>query len=120
MSLLPGLIDLANNITQNLGLQADVVHHVLQDPISGDGDRNFTAVNRKAIVEKKRRVIRTLSGQFIETQAKITFLSSSVVIGAHDKLVLSDGTTGPILSSEGFVDEGNTQILTEVFLGFKV
>ena len=117
MSLLPGLIAVADNITKNLGLQADVAHHILVLPVSGDGDKDFTVVNRKAIVEKKRRVLQTLSGQLIQTQAKITFLSASIVIGPYDKLVLADGTTGPILTNEGFVDDGNAQILTEVFLG---
>ncbi len=117
MSLLPGLIAVADNITKNLGLQADVTHHVLVLPVSGDGDRDFTQVVRKAIVEKKRKVLQTLGGQLIQTQAKITFLSASIVIGPYDKLVLADGTTGPLLTNEGFVDDGNAQILTEVFLG---
>ncbi len=117
MSLLPGLIAVVDSVTKNIGLQADVTHHVLVLPVSGDGDRDFTQVVRKAIVEKKRRVLQTLSGQLIQTQAKITFLSATIVIGPHDKLVLADGTTGPLLTNDGFVDEGNAQILTEVFLG---
>lgn len=116
MSLLPGLIAVADSVTLSLGLQADVAHHVVVLPISGDGDRDFNIVNRKAIVDMKSKLLQTQGGQLVQTLATITFLSS-VLIGPHDKLVLADGRTGPILTRGGFVDDGNAQVLTEVFLG---
>lgn len=116
MSLLGPLLELADGITNSLGLQADVTHNVLTGSPSGSGAKNFTVVSRKAIVEKKRKLVRVLGGEEVMSQASVTFLSP-VVIGLHDEIILPDGTTGPILATAGFMDDTNANILTEIFLG---
>lgn len=117
MSLIANAVALANTLTKNLGLQADVTHASCTS-IDGDGTRNFSPpVQRKAIVQKRQRLVRTLTGQMEMSQGSVTFLDPSIKVTMFDKLTLSDGTTGPILNTGGFVDASNAPILGEIFLG---
>ena len=115
MSLLGPLIGLADDITKSLGLQAQVTHHIwIRQSGSGEGD--FYSVKLSAIVEQRRKVLYAPGGKEIATQASILFLQP-ITLKGKDKLVLDDGTTGPILTTNGFVDDTNERILTQVFLG---
>lgn len=117
MGLIANAVALANNVTKNLGLQADVSHASCTS-IDGDGTRNYSpAVGRKAIVVKAQRLVRTATGQMEMSQGSITFLDPSIVVTMFDKLTMADGTTGPILNTGGFVDASNAPILGEIFLG---
>lgn len=51
-----------------------------------------------------------------QARAKVTFLFN-VTIGTEDKLVMPDGTTGPILDIKGLQDPASGRYLTEVWLG---
>jgi hypothetical protein len=115
MGLLDNAVSIANNITQSLGMQAIVSHESVLS-IDGAGDRVYAAaVFRSAVVVKKQKLVKTTTGEMVMSQAYITFLSP-VVIGLYDRITLPDGTTGPILNTEGFVASVNP-ILTEVYLG---
>jgi len=115
MGLLDSAVAIADKITQGLGLQA-VVSHQAVTSIEGDGNRVYAAaVLRPAVVVKKQRLVKTTSGEMVMSQAYITFLNP-VVIGQYDRITLPDGTTGPILNTEGFIASVNP-ILTEVYLG---
>jgi len=50
------------------------------------------------------------------SRSNVTFLEPRV-ISTDDKIVLPDGSTGPILATQGFVDDTQAAILTQVFLG---
>lgn len=116
MTLLSSAVALANNVTQKLGLQADVTHYPFLSE-DGEGKRNFSsAVPRKAIVNRKQKMVRTSDGQLVMCQAYLAFLDPTVVT-LLDKIVLPDGFTGPILATEGFVDGSDGVILSEIYLG---
>lgn len=116
MGLLDMAVGIADKVTQSLGLQASVMHTSIT---SLDGDGNPLApppaVKRSAVVVKKQQLVKTSDGQLVMSQASVTFLNPTV-INLTDKIVLPDGTTGPILNTEGFVAVTNP-ILTQVYLG---
>lgn len=117
MSLLSNLIGLANNLTQNFGLQADVTYYAYLGA-DGAGARSYAApVSRKAIVTKGNKLVSTFAGEMATSTTQIVFLDPTVV-SQFDKIVLPDGTTQPILSLNGFVDASNGAVLTEINLGW--
>jgi len=104
-------LKVANKLTQSA--QCDVVHYPW---VSSDVEGAMTygtAVTRKAIVEYKTKQFPSGSGQLQLVRAIIYFLEPFEENGAagriepldtRDKLVLPDGTTGPILSVDGLGD----------------
>lgn len=111
-------VAVADALTRDL--QATVVHTAATLPQDARGEPTAPAspVSRPAIVEMKQHVVKTTGGQMVTSKAKVTFLDAAVVVGLLDKIVLPDGTTGPILDVEGFVDRGTGRpILNEVYLG---
>lgn len=83
-------------------------------------------VQLKAIVDWKARRVRTISGQDTVSRASITFLDITALAAAtggagiddDDKIIMQDGSTGPILDLGGFIDPGTgVPIATEVMLG---
>ena len=84
------------------------------------------AVTMRAIVDWRQKQLRTPEGILSVSRAVVTFLDVNEVATATnnqgiddlDKIVLPDGTTGPILDMTGFIDAGTGQPLaTEVYLG---
>ncbi len=117
MSLLASAVALANNVTQSLGLQADVTYHKAIAPPDGAGKISRLApVTLKAIVVQKLREVRTISGEMVMSRSSVTFVEPRV-ISVDDKIILPDGSTGPILATQGFMDDSQATILVEVFLG---
>jgi hypothetical protein len=120
MQTVRSAVKLANAATKDL--QATVQHTSV--PATGAQDSRGEpvsppiAVARRAIVEMKQQLVKTMGGELVQAKAKVTFLDPAVVVGVRDVIVLPDGTTGPILNTEGFVDSGTGRpILTEVYLG---
>lgn len=80
-----------------------------------------------ALVERKQVMIRTRTGQEVQSQHKITFLEVIPDLGIagrrepideSDELVLPDGTTGPILRIEALLNPTTGRgFLYEVWLG---
>lgn len=119
-----GLLDIvrsgvavANTLT--VDLQANVSHRSAIGLPDGDGDVPLgPVVLRPAIVIRKQKLIRTLSGQEIISTASVVFLDPAVIINELDEVTLPDGTTAPIRATSGFVDRVTGHpILTEAFLG---
>jgi hypothetical protein len=127
MSLLSGLIGLADTLTQSFGLQADVLYYqfLAQD---GAGKRSYApAVARRAIYTRKIKQVRTFSGEISVSSAQVAFLDPTMV-GEFDKIVTpangvldtSDAardSAQPIIGTDAFVDGSNGPVLTEIFLG---
>ena len=119
-----GLLDTVRNgiaVAKSLtsDLQANVSHRSALGPASGSGEVPLgPAVQRPALVTRKQKVVRSTTGQMITSIAEIVFLDPGVVVNELDEIVLPDGTTGPIVWSEGFVDRGaGSPMLTQVYLG---
>lgn len=115
MGLLDDLVGVANQVTQQLGLQSTVSHESADTPTGSGGRRYLAAVARQAIVIKKQRLVKTATGEMVMSQAYVAFINPTVVT-LLDRITLADGTTGPILNTEGFVTAVNP-ILTEIYLG---
>jgi len=127
MSLLGNLVALADSLTQNFGLQADVLYYAFLSQ-DGAGKRSYApAVARKAIYVRKMKQVRTFSGEMAVSNAQVTFLTPAV-INEFDRIVTPVGGTldgseeardsaQPILGTDGFVDASNGVVLTEIYLG---
>lgn len=121
MSLISSMVALADSLTQSFGLQADIQYWAY---VSSNGAGKVTysppypgaGVVVKAIVDKRQRMVKTASGELVQSQASVTFLRPTT-INLFDRIVLPDGTTGPILNTGAFMDGSNAGILTEVYLG---
>jgi hypothetical protein len=106
-------IALANSITGTL--QVDVIHHPWIGSLS-DGMASYgLATVRRAIVEAKQEQVRTFTGEEATSRAMVTIIGPVEDNGAagrrepidpRDRLILPDGTTGPILDVQGLVDAG--------------
>jgi len=118
-------VALANKITDPL--QVTVQHHPwVSDNTAGEpqfGD----PVARRALVERKRRLIRTEERRELIMVTLVTFIGPVTANGSpnrdepidpRDKVVLPDGTTGPILDVQGLLDPLTSRpYLYEVALG---
>lgn len=118
-------VALAHSLTTSL--QANVVLHRWSQS-SGFGEAVYAApITVTALIEQKQRLHAMSSGQTILTRAKITILTPLAPLGAsgrtepidvRDKLILPDGTTGPIVDVEGLVDpDTNRPYLYEIWMG---
>jgi hypothetical protein len=105
-----------------------LVSHEAWTGQSGTGTETFAAaVQRPAIVEKKAREHRLSNGRVLQTVAYIAFLRPITANGAagriepidvRDKFTLPDGTTGPVIDTNAFLDpDTNAGYLHEVWLG---
>jgi hypothetical protein len=119
-----GLLDTVRNAVATAkaataDLQASVTHRsVIGSPSSSGVVPLGPPISRPALVTRIQKLVRSSSGQMVMSHAQVVFLDPAVVINELDEIVLPDGTTAPILSTEGFVDRGTGHpILTEVFLG---
>lgn len=118
-------VKVADSVTKPL--QAEVAFSRMV--LSGDGYGTKTypvTVQMRAIVDWKQKQLRTTSGVLSVCRASIMFLSVADVVAAtegqgisdEDRIVLPDGTTGPILDMSGFIDAGTGHpVATEVFIG---
>lgn len=94
---------------------------------SATGAKSYgPAITMRALVDWRQKQVRTLQGTLSVSRAQVTFLNITALVLAtdgegiddNDRIVLPDGTTGPILDMAGFID-ANTGIplATEVYLG---
>lgn len=127
MSLVAGLVALADSLTQSFGLQADVVYWAYSYS-DGAGKRYYApAAARRAIYTRKMKQVRTFSGEMAVSSAQIVFLDPTTV-SEFDKIVTPVGgvidvsenardAAQPIIGTDGFHDVSNAAILTEIYLG---
>lgn len=118
-------VKIADDVTASLQPNVSVSAWTGQDRY---GTKTFAAaVLHAAHVEQKVRQHTTSGGRIVTTIAKISFLRPIAANGAtgrvepidpRDKVVLPDGTTGPIVDVEGYVDAGTGRpFYTVVWLG---
>jgi hypothetical protein len=117
MSLIGQLVALGNQLTQSLGAAATVTY-IAAATTDGAGKEIAPSVPRQrpAIVNKSQKVIKTASGELVMSTAYVAFLDPAPV-SEYDKIILPDGSTGPILQVTAFFDGSNGPILSEVYLG---
>jgi len=118
-------IAIANALTKDL--QDQVTHEAWIGQDFNGKPVYEEAVSYQAIVEQKQRMIRGSDGREIMTTCYVGFLFPVPSNGAEgrrepidprDRIVLSNGTTGPIVSLDGFMDRAfDRPMYTQVFLG---
>ena len=130
-SVVRSVVKVAHGVTKSL--QETVQHHawVGQDgfgaPAGPAPDGYDYPVPLKAMVEQKLQMRHLADGRIVKVKAKLTFLKVIAPNGApkrdepidpRDKLVLADGTTGPVLDVQGMRDPGKGRpFLIELWLG---
>lgn len=114
-ALVRSALSMAHTLTESL---QDTVSHEAYASQDGFGKPTFSsAVSRTAIVEKRTRKMVDATGREVLSTAKITFLQP-VAIDQRDRLTLSDGTTGPILSIDGLMDPSTSKpFYRSIYLG---
>lgn len=108
-------VALANSMTASL---QPTVQHYVRTGQDGYGKPTYAApVNVPAVVDKDERYVQNAQGQTVLTRHRVTFVRP-IIIKSTDKLVLPDGSTGPILSIGGVVDpDTDRPFSSEVLLG---
>lgn len=128
MSILSAGIAIADNITKSLGLQPFFTHYAW---IAQDAKGKVTYANpvtRQGVIDLTRKQRPTSSGRLVNVVATITVIETIAANGAagrrepvdpRDKIVLPDGTTGPILEGpDAPVDpDTNAPFLNTIYLG---
>ena len=109
-------IALADSLTTTL--QSEITHYAWETQSSFRGAGLAAGVQRKAIVEKKQRMLRMENGKEVLAQTYI-FFPRPVAMSPKDKIVLADGSTGPILNGpNGVIDaDSDNPYYREVWLG---
>jgi hypothetical protein len=118
-------IAIADNVTRDL---QGVVMHQSWLGTSGSGDVTFSAaVSRRALIDESEKPRFSQAGQLILTKAQLTFLDPIAPqeaagrvnpVDSRDIFTLPDGTTGPVVSTSGFIDaETNQPYMISVTLG---
>lgn len=127
MSLLDVLrtgVAIANSVTKDI--QATVSYKRMTSKDYMGKPSYGTPVSLRAIVEQKQQQIRTGTGVLNVARSSVLFLDINALMTAtsgngiddEDVITLPDGTTGPILAYDGFVDAGTGKLLaTQVYLG---
>lgn len=117
MSFLSDLIKIADDITDGLGLQAKVQHYAWTGQ-DGYGKPTYASPTTiSCVVDRTNRMIVGGNGQAISIAATLTKIGDMAPNGAsgrrepidlRDKIVLSDGFTGPVIDSPGAVEDTST------------
>lgn len=123
--IIKGGIAIARSLTLDLHV---TVQHYPWIAMAGDGTPTYgAAVPRKALVERKQKLVSGPNGQMVMSNAYIAILEEVAPDGAsgrvepidvRDKIVMPDGVTGPILNVGGFFDGGTAvPYYAEIYLG---
>jgi hypothetical protein len=94
-------VKLADKLTTDLQIDMRHARYVTED---FRGDATYaTPVIRKALVERKLRMVKTISGEMAASSVTLTFLRP-LLLDVRDKLTFPDDSTGKIIAEDGLVD----------------
>lgn len=124
-SIVRKAVAIADKTTESL--QATVQHYAwLSESITGFVEYD-DPVSLPALVEDRDEIRQVSTGQTVRARAKISFLKlvppngspgRQEPIDVRDKIVLPDGTSGPIVDIRGLVDPSTSRpYLPEVWIG---
>lgn len=118
-------VAIAHQVTETLQVDVSLSRWQSQDAFGAV--TYSTAADYPALVEYKVRLHETASGKLVQTRAKVTFLTvipsngaanRTEPIDSRDRIVLPDGTTGPIVDVAGLVNPSTERpYMLEVYLG---
>jgi hypothetical protein len=88
-------INIADTLTA--GVQSSVSHYAFLGA-NGDGDESYDdPVPVSCVLDQTRKQVSTPQGRLEAIVATLTFPRGGINIGPKDKIVLPDGTTGPLI-----------------------
>jgi hypothetical protein len=88
-------INIADALTA--GVQMPISHYAWSSA-DGDGDESYgSAATIYGVVDQTRKQVSTPQGRVVAIVATLTFPRGGILIGPKDKMVLPDGTTGPLI-----------------------
>lgn len=118
-------VAVAHQVTATLQVDVSLARWTGQDSMGAV--TYAAAADYPALVEYKVRLHTTASGKIVQTRAKVTFLTvipphgavgRTEPIDSRDRIVLTDGTTGPIVDVEGLIDPVTERpYLVECYIG---
>ncbi len=115
--LIRSLVGVADRVTAPL--QATVEHHVFRRHTAKGGVEHYPEPDRvpAVIVLGQSRTGYNERGEVTPLRAVLIF-PRPVTVSMHDKFILPDGTTGPVVSVDGVVDPGTgARYMSEVGIG---
>src|SRR5262245_40277924 len=113
MSLLTTVVKIADSVTNSLGFQTKVTYRQWIGNNNGYGDEKLNPAKKiRAVVEFKQQNVTTPAGTETVSKVSVLFIdlptlmsiTNNAGLSVQDSIVLPDGTTGPILALDGFVD----------------
>jgi len=118
-------IAIAKNVTA--GLQVEITLEAWTGNDAYGSSTYAAKVPLSAVVEEEQRLIRQDTGDDVMSKTKVTILQPVTANGAtgrrepidpRDRIILSNGVTGPILDAKGLIDPStNAPYMFEVWLG---
>lgn len=98
----------ADAATQALGLQEEItVERFATEDAYGNREYDSDPLTPTAFVQRKEGVMKTPAGQELNYRAIIGFLRP-FALDSRDRITLSDGLTGPILTPHGGLSDPTT------------
>ena len=121
MTLMSDVVALVDDITFDLGMQAQGAKRVTLKKFTGDagtGAKSWDAGKKySAVVEKKQQMVRGEGGEMVASHTTVTFLKPTVVAEPKDMIVLPGETAGyEIMAVSGPIDASG-QLIRECYLG---
>jgi hypothetical protein len=113
MSLLTTIVKIADSVTNSLKFQTYVTYRQWIGNETGYGDEKLNPAKKiRAVVEFKQQNVTTSAGTETVSKLSVLFIdlpalmkaTNNAGLSVQDFIQLPDGTTGPILSLDGFVD----------------
>lgn len=125
LDILRNGIAVADSITTDL--QSTVTHEAWIGQDFNGKPIFAAAISRAAIVERKQRIVKGADGREIMSTHYVGFLrpidpngtpGRQEPVDPRDRITLSDGSTGPIVSIDGFMDRAfDRPMYSQVYLG---
>lgn len=125
--IISGAVSIAHSITESIQDTITILQWNGNDQW-GNPSTAYTSVQVLALIEQKvESKFEKATGRVIQTQAKLTILEPIPVnntagrinpIDNRDKVVLPDGSTGPVYRPEGLINpDTNAPFLIELWIG---
>lgn len=116
-SILQTAVKIVDRVGKSLKLPSKITVRSYNSD-GGKGNPQYTDVKYTAFVDKKQRTVRTFSGEEAVSSSTITITKPGIIVKEHDRIVLNDGSEGPVIGVGGYVDGATQkQSFTEAYLG---
>lgn len=121
MSLMSEVVALVNEVTLDLGMQAQGAKRITLYSYTGDGGEGapaFASAKKvNAVVTAKARLVRGQDGQQVASSTTLTFTDPAIIVKAKDMIVLPGETAQrEVVDVSSPIDESGV-LIREAYLG---